>query len=469
MQLSAFPPIVVPQPAAYQQPEADGNPGSPSGSNGTPFAQLLPVAAPATPPAAKADKKPEAATSAAEEATAALYGSWLAALAPQPTPVAALTKPVASAPATAGIGAGRLPIAGANLPGAPVFLPTGPSPSIATHGPGQATPTPHSPAAPVPVSAQAVPGNAAQAQPTATGKPAVPPVSAKPVSPATAPANVVSDAATSSSAEAGAPAGAMTPIRAATQLGAAGVGGAEKIAASPQNAGSAPAQGAKGQDKKILPADSKPVTESNEAVGIAVAKVAPVMPTAAPTERPPSAIVAPVPVLAVSSSSSQASGTTQGAVSQQGIAQNAVDAAISAAESLSTGNQQAVNMQFSVGNADLSLRVELKNGEIHTTFRTDSADLRLDLQHEWQSANPGSGTGSVRLAEPIFTSSGNASSSAAGEFAQQRGGQGRPDSSPSTSGNPGLGSHSPASAQEAEAPARMPASHSTSLHLQAFA
>jgi hypothetical protein len=259
-------------------------------------------------------------------------------------------------------------------------------------------------------------------------------------------------------------------VKGARQLGAAAVGGAEKIAGSAANTGSSAATAGKSQDKKILTADSKSVTESIEPVGIGVAKVAPVMPTAAPAERPTAAMVAPVPILAGSSTSSQAAATTPGPVSQQGVAQSAVDAAITAAESLSTGSQQAVNMQFSVGNADLSLRVELKNGEIHTTFRTDSADLRLDLQHEWQSANPGSGSGTVKLAEPIFTSSGNAASSAAGENAQQqRGGQARQDGSPSASGSSGFGSRATVSAVQTESAPRSPVSHSTSIHLQAFA
>jgi hypothetical protein len=477
MQLSAFPPIVVPQPAAYLQPGADGNSGTPSGSNGTPFAQLLPVAtptsptaaAPTSPSAAKTEKKPDAPTPSAEEATAALYGSWLAAVTPQPPPAVAPGKAV-SAPAGGVSAANKLPIAAASLPGA-APLPAGAvSPSAATRGASQPAATPLLSAAANPAAVPAGTTNAAQiqAQAAAANKPTSPPASPKPVSPSMAPATLAADPTATASASPGTASDA-TVVKAARQVGAAAIGGAEKFAGPVPNTGSTSATVSKSQDKKILTSDSKTVTESSEPVGIGVAKVAPVMPTAAPTERTPSAMVVPIPVLAGSSSSNQTAAATPGPVSQQGLAQNAVDAAITAAESLSTGNQQAVNMQFSVGNADLSLRVELKNGEIHTTFRTDSADLRLDLQHEWQSANPGSGSGSVKLAEPIFTSSGNAASSAAGENAQQRGGQARQDTSSSASASTNFGSRATTSAAEAESPARVPVSHSSSLHLQAFA
>jgi hypothetical protein len=55
--------------------------------------------------------------------------------------------------------------------------------------------------------------------------------------------------------------------------------------------------------------------------------------------------------------------------------------------------------------AQLSVRLEYRGGVVHTTFRTDSADLRDTLSREWQSAMPSVVTGerSVRLAEPTFT------------------------------------------------------------------
>ena len=53
----------------------------------------------------------------------------------------------------------------------------------------------------------------------------------------------------------------------------------------------------------------------------------------------------------------------------------------------------------------LSVRLEYRGGVVHTTFRTDSTELRDMLNREWQSTMPSAVTGerSVRLAEPTFT------------------------------------------------------------------
>jgi hypothetical protein len=52
----------------------------------------------------------------------------------------------------------------------------------------------------------------------------------------------------------------------------------------------------------------------------------------------------------------------------------------------------------------LSVRLEYRGGVVHTTFRTDSTELRTTLAREWQSAMPTevAGERSVRLAEPTF-------------------------------------------------------------------
>lgn len=243
-----------------------------------------------------------------------------------------------------------------------------------------------------------------------------------------------------------------------------GGGGVAKIAAQLTNNAAPSAPASRGADKKILSSYGKQVTEQDDSVGIAVAKVDPVMPSSTLTERQPSALVAAVPASAVAPSSNPAPGDAQQAA-PQGVAQRAVEAALSAAEVFNSGGHQAVNLQFSVGNADLSLRVELKNGEIHTTFRTDSADLRSDLAKEWQSAGPTSG--SLRLAEPVFTSSGAPASAAGDSASQQRGGQGRADTAQTAPR--AANTTTQASTSQVASTARMPSALSTSLHLQAFA
>jgi hypothetical protein len=480
MQLSTLPSIPSAKPVApYLPPEPDGDSASSPGNAGTPFAQLLPTPAAASKPSAQPEKKTEASKTPPGETPVPVYYSWLAEVTPQNVPAAAVSPKV---PELSGMAAGTVAAGNPGTAGAAKGpLATGGNASFPLPGVGkvgETTPTKQPPAASgTPVRAPAVsePSIPAPGGPKSSAPQAAVTIPGKASTPTPVPGAAASTLAASQAPDT--PAKAFVPgnpgvtntaalISSGAHLGAGGAGGAEKIAGQASNAGTGPAPASKASDKKILNSDGKQVTDSDTSVGIAVAKVAPAMPTSAQSDRLPNAVLASAPVSTVSAFSNAGQGETQGAVSQQGVAQRAVDAAISAAESLNTGSNQAVNMQFSVGNADLSLRVELRNGEIHTTFRTDSADLRLDLAHEWQSSNPGSGSGSVRLAEPVFTSSSTPSSMAAGENpSQQRGGQ-RPSDSPQQAF---AGSGMDASTVEADTPARPPVLHSTSNHLQAFA
>jgi hypothetical protein len=119
----------------------------------------------------------------------------------------------------------------------------------------------------------------------------------------------------------------------------------------------------------------------------------------------------------------------------------------------SQGAQSAVNLKFNVAGENLSVRVALQGGQVHTQFRTDSGELRTALAHEWQSVS--SGSGASRLAEPVFTAQ---SKSDARQQADFGGGGGR---QPGQQGNAPesdadyLGI-SPAAAQEQQAAASRP-------------
>jgi hypothetical protein len=87
-------------------------------------------------------------------------------------------------------------------------------------------------------------------------------------------------------------------------------------------------------------------------------------------------------------------------------AHRAVDVALRAVDSFASREQKSVDLQFSVGDAELNVRVELHADEVHTTFRTDSPDLRAALAQEWQSATSHSlpGEKNFRLAPATFVS-----------------------------------------------------------------
>jgi hypothetical protein len=75
-------------------------------------------------------------------------------------------------------------------------------------------------------------------------------------------------------------------------------------------------------------------------------------------------------------------------------------------EQASAQGQKSVHLQFSVGDADLSVRVQLHAGEVRTTFRTDSPELRAALAHEWQAiTNSNAGDRSMRIAPASFVAS----------------------------------------------------------------
>jgi hypothetical protein len=104
-------------------------------------------------------------------------------------------------------------------------------------------------------------------------------------------------------------------------------------------------------------------------------------------------------------------------------AHRAVEAALNATERFAARDQHSVTLQFTVGGSDLHVRVEMRGGEVHTMFRTDSAELRSALSNEWQSVTGQSnGERSVRLADPVFASAdGNPSSTSDhGEFRQRQ-------------------------------------------------
>lgn len=88
----------------------------------------------------------------------------------------------------------------------------------------------------------------------------------------------------------------------------------------------------------------------------------------------------------------------------------AVEATLAAIERIHGPSRSSVELHLSVGDhTPLSVRVELRDGIIHTTFRTDSAELRHALTREWNVAAPALSAGSadrpVHIAEPAFVAS----------------------------------------------------------------
>lgn len=143
-----------------------------------------------------------------------------------------------------------------------------------------------------------------------------------------------------------------------------------------------------------------------------------VAPTAAPAPAPvaPAEIKQPAPLPATPAEVSAA-------------AHRAVDAVLASTDRFTPVTQSSVDLQLSVGDAPLSVRVEVRGGVVHATFRTDSPELRTALAQEWQAAgHQQSADQSLRLAPAVFTNADRSSGDAGSAFAGQNFSQARDQS-----------------------------------------
>jgi hypothetical protein len=165
--------------------------------------------------------------------------------------------------------------------------------------------------------------------------------------------------------------------------------------------------------KKILTTDKEANKVSVTSVGTNVAKSTTLMPETA--EKPISMEagntqgVPPVPANASETFVRELAQSLPAETSHS--AQRAVETVLATVEQFAAGDRHAVNLQFNVSGVDLAVQVVLRGDAVHTTFRTDSPELRAALAHEWQSATNQSGDHAQRLADPVFTASPSGSAS----------------------------------------------------------
>ncbi|MDB6093982.1 MAG: hypothetical protein JWM32_1544 [Verrucomicrobia bacterium] len=222
------------------------------------------------------------------------------------------------------------------------------------------------------------------------------------------------------------------------------------------------------EDKKILTAIHEHVERDGANLGIPVAIAGTEMKSNA-SNHPNAAALSlhgVVPTL-VDQAVVQVSEVITGAnVTSQ--AHHAVEAVLSAAERVGNSAKSSVQLNFSVGNADLSVRVELRDGAVHATFRTDSAELRSALATEWQSRGGDANQG-PRVAEATFASASNGSGSfsTSSDGAQQQ----RDHGSRQSAGNffRSASQFSSASTPEKNAPELQTARSRSDLNLYTFA
>ena len=130
-----------------------------------------------------------------------------------------------------------------------------------------------------------------------------------------------------------------------------------------------------------------------------------------------------------------------------------------------------VNLRLQLAGEDLAVRVELRDGEVHTRFRTESTELHTALAREWQALVSESPVRGARFADPVFSSASSGDQAGSSQdFAQQQQGQPRRPQAEEFFGSVGrsYGYADSGSASDESAAAARPLP-STSLHLSAVA
>lgn len=270
---------------------------------------------------------------------------------------------------------------------------------------------------------------------------------------------------------------AWAPAAAATALPAVSA----NIAVPTRATGESISSVAENEFKTFLNAREQELTPRSETLGIAVAILPATMPpalAAAPEAHPTFEYagawpVATAPEAAVATTPA---GLTSGEIDAPRAAHRAVESVLSTVDRLADAPRRSVELDFSVGEVELAVRVELRGEEVRTTFRTDSPELRAALSQEWQSAAAShQGERAVRFAAPVIAGSDQppAQSSFGGDpaFSQQQGRQMRHGGTdtPHFAGTPLRPAAAPAASAPAPAAVAMPLAAPGARRLNRFA
>lgn len=196
----------------------------------------------------------------------------------------------------------------------------------------------------------------------------------------------------------------------------------EKIAAGPSGGPVAPARADGGAKKNFLMSSSQKVKGGSGPDGIGIAETSANMASSYSNSRP---MAGPT---ADTIADAAAGGTLSGASVGQALsspvtpslapvlAQRAVETVLNVVDAQQTtaGQGGIVKLDFNFGGEALAVHVQMRGGEVHTEFRTNSPELRSALSSEWHAAAGQRDPEGVRLVEPVFASSESGTSTANG-------------------------------------------------------
>jgi len=244
----------------------------------------------------------------------------------------------------------------------------------------------------------------------------------------------------------------------------------EKIAAS-MRANFPEARNSGTVEEKYFLSNGRPsLTATPLSLGTDVAHARVAMPAALPTRLKSSTVVEALAQVTVTLDAPPARIGSELPVVPPAALRETLVAVVTAIETLAHRAetvQKSVDLHFDIGRERLGLRVELRDGTVHTTFRAESAELRTALAHEWQAVVPPAISRELRLADPVFTApapGGETASSSTGHGAPQQRNQPAPEPAAfSLSSDPGT-------APAADSVPATPVAAASSVNLlQAFA
>lgn len=204
---------------------------------------------------------------------------------------------------------------------------------------------------------------------------------------------------------------------------------AEKFAGQAEQLPEAPAGIEVRGLRKLFTVDTQKVGSGYGSVGINVAKAETPMPALTTSTPSPSGATEPVSFSAAAANFESLVNSDASNAALVSGARRAVESAVAMSERFSSTDRSSVNLHFSVSGVDLAVRVEMRADGVHTTFRTDSPELRAALAHEWQTVAAQTPDRPVRLAEPTFSSNsaGNGTQPDANSAHQRQPGTRTPD------------------------------------------
>jgi hypothetical protein len=230
---------------------------------------------------------------------------------------------------------------------------------------------------------------------------------------------------------------------------------AEKIAAIRAADGDTTAKANPAELKEFLSTAHKTVAASVTSLGTAVAEEDPFMSSASSNRSKPISASQAGATAVESSSTFRANLAVETTLPVATLRDTmaAVVHAVARLEQRIDSQPKSVDLHLQVGSEPITLRVELKEGTVHTVFQTVSAELRSALSQEWQLVVPPAVASHLRLADPVFNAPfaglGDSTFGSAGQGALPQRGQPNPEALPVFRSVPQSDSQQPESAPSA--------------------